>query len=171
MIRVPYSQQKKKNFAILPSLPPVTPFKGRCTGRLSHGRENDCPSRLPPVRAPLPSPDYCLQKLGEKDAKKGLFWAGKFGEHRFFLYLCKAFERCTENDGLESWITYEKHHEKPAYNEFNNHLKLKAIYGRKILSGSWDALKCPDRECAYHRAVPDRQLLVSTQCVEWKGGV
>ena len=49
------------------------------------------------------------------------------------MYLCKAFERCTENDGLESWITYEKHHEKPAYNEFNNHLKLKATMTEKSL--------------------------------------
>ena len=38
----------KIRIAILPSLPPVTPLKCRCTGRLRHGRENDCPSRYPP---------------------------------------------------------------------------------------------------------------------------
>ena len=36
---------------------------------------------------------------------------------------------------MESWITNEKHHEKPANNVFNKPLKLKVNYGRKILSG------------------------------------
>jgi hypothetical protein len=36
---------------------------------------------------------------------------------------------------MESWITNEKHHEKPANNVFIKPLKLKVNYGRKILSG------------------------------------
>ena len=36
---------------------------------------------------------------------------------------------------LGSWITNEKHHEKPANNVFYKPLKLKVNYGRKILSG------------------------------------
>ena len=95
--------------------------------------------------------------------QKKYYSAVKFGEHRFFLYLCKAFERCTENDGLESWITYEKHHEKPAYNEFNNHLKLKATMTEKSLVALGTPLSA-QTGCANHRTVPDRQLLVSTQC-------
>ena len=39
---------KVKKTGISPSLPPVTPLKCQCTGRLRHGRENDYPSRYPP---------------------------------------------------------------------------------------------------------------------------
>jgi hypothetical protein len=46
---------KNPGIAILPSLPPVTPLKCRCTGRLRHGRENDCPSRYPPFFGFAPS--------------------------------------------------------------------------------------------------------------------
>ena len=42
--------------AILPSLPPVTPLKYRCTGRLRHGRDICFPSRLrTPVNKGAPS--------------------------------------------------------------------------------------------------------------------
>ena len=46
---------KKQGLLILPSLPPVTPLKCRCTKGLRHGRESDCPSRHPPVFQFAPS--------------------------------------------------------------------------------------------------------------------
>ena len=50
--------------------------------------------------------------------------------------ICKApFFLVSLHSEMESWITNEKHHEKPANNVFYKPLKLKGNYGRKLLSG------------------------------------
>ena len=49
---------KKQGLLILPSLPPVTPLKCRCTKGLRHGRESDCPSRHPPVFCSRTPPSF-----------------------------------------------------------------------------------------------------------------
>ena len=59
-------REKKKISLKLPSLAPVTTFKGRCTGRLRHGTLFVSPSRLPPFFRSLHSPLWFQMFEGKK---------------------------------------------------------------------------------------------------------
>jgi hypothetical protein len=53
--------------------------------------------------------------------KKRAFLGQLFANHIIFLYLCMAFRKSANWDNGNHGKTREKHHEKPANNEFINH--------------------------------------------------
>ena len=153
---------KNQGIRKCPSHTHITPFKGRCIKDWGHVRDIRSPSRLPHIFGARHSRFHYIAKIERKwNVKSSDFCRIICKQQNIFVPLQSISKKCKAGK-QKSWITREKHHEKPANDNCTNNFRLTKNYGRKILSGSWTAPKCSNSECAHHRAVSKRQLPSAT---------
>ena len=78
---------------------------------------------------------------------KRWFLEEKLAERKKILYLCKAFEKSSATGKWESWITLEKHHERPANNNIINRFETRTSMEEKTL------VACGTPESAHNESV------------------
>ena len=111
------SDAKNHGIQKCPSLIHMPPPKGRCAKGWGHVRDIRSPSRLPHVFETRHSPFYLMAKFERKwNVKSSNFCRITCKAQNIFVPLQSISKRCKAGK-QKSWITQEKHHEKPANNK------------------------------------------------------